>query len=123
MKTTTFPSTIIPLDGVIDINMPKALGLTAKVLIHERARKLKLYDQSIDCDIKGQDKDGKKIAVNTLGRWLFGVPGFDGNIRISTENEKVVIHYPKAAPQDVHDLLSKLKEMVLTEILHANKEF
>lgn len=121
MKKTTFPSTALPIDGVIDIDMPKALGLTAKVLIHERARKLEFYNQPIDCDIEGQDKNGKKIAVNTVGRWLFGVPGFDGNIRISTENEKVLIHYPKEAPQEVHDLLSKLKETVLREILHSNK--
>ena len=65
----------MPLDMQVGVHSSKPLGLTAKVLIHEAARALPLYDQSIECDAKGQSNEGKKIKVDTVGRWLFGVLG------------------------------------------------
>ena len=112
---TTFPDTAMPLDMQVGVQSSKPLGLTAKVLIHEAARTLPLYDQSIECDAKGQSNEGKKIKVDTVGRWLFGVPGYEGHIRIVAENDKVLLNYPKESPKVVHELVASLKEAVETK--------
>ena len=111
---TTFPNSVMPLDMLVDVQAPKPLGLTAKVYVHERARALSLYDEAVKCEAKGESKDGKKIAVDTVGRWLFGVPGYDGHIRIVPSDNKVQIYYPKESPKVVHELVSSLKEAVET---------
>jgi hypothetical protein len=117
MKETAiaFPNNTMALDMLVDIQMPKSLGLTAKVFIQEKARALPLYEQSIRCDARGQSNDGKEIAIDTVGRWLFGVPGYDGHIRIVSDNDKVLLHYPKESPKVVHELVSSLKEMIETK--------
>jgi len=111
---TTFPNSTMPLDMLVDIQAPKSLGLTAKVFVQEKARALPLYDQPVKCDASGQSKDGKEIAVDTVGRWLFGVPGYEGHIRIVPDNDKVSLYYPKESPKVVHELVSSLKEAVET---------
>lgn len=114
-KITMFPNTVIPLDMRVAIQSSELPGLTAKVFIQEKARSLPLYNQSIDCDAEGQSKEGKKIEVNTVGRWLFGVPGYEGHIRIVAENDKVLLNYPKESPKVVHELIASLKEAVETK--------
>ncbi|MBT9167611.1 MAG: hypothetical protein DDT19_00949 [Syntrophomonadaceae bacterium] len=109
-----FPDTAMPLDMWVDVQTPKPLGLTAKVYIHERARALPLYNQPIKCAAKGQSKDGKKIAVNTAGRWLFGIPGYGGHIRVVPARDKVLLYYPKESPKVIHELVSSLKEAAET---------
>lgn len=111
---TTFPDSTMPLDMLVDMQAPKPLGLTAKVFIQEKARALPLYDQSVKCDAHGQSNDGKKIAVDTVGRWLFGVPGYEGHIRVVPTDDKVLLYYPKESPKVVHELVSSLKEAVET---------
>jgi len=114
-KTATiFPNSTMPLDMLVDIQVSKPLGLTAKVLVHEKARTLPLYDQSVKCDAHGESNDGKKIAVDTVGRWLFGVPGYEGHIRVVPADDKVLLYYPKESPKVVHELVSSLKETVET---------
>ena len=108
----TFPSDAMRLDMLVDIQTPKSLGLTAKVFIQEKARTLPLYDQSIKCDAHGESNDGKKIAVDTVGRWLFGVPGYEGHIRVVPTEDRVSLYYPKESPKVVHELVSYLKETV-----------
>lgn len=117
MKKTAivFPDTAMPLDMQVNVQLSKPLGLTTKVLIHEAARALPLYDQTIECDAKGQSNEGKKISIDTVGRWLFGVPGYDGHIRIVAENSKVLLNYPKESPKVVHELIALLKEAVETK--------
>lgn len=114
MKKTTikFPDTEMALDMRIGIQAPKPLGVTAKVYVMEQARKLPDFNQEIDCSASGQDKDDKKIEVDSLGRWLFGVPGYTGHIRISPVDDKVMIYYPKKAPKVVHEFLLSLKESI-----------
>lgn len=116
MKKTaiTFPNDTMALDMLVDIQTPKSLGLTAKVFIQEKARTLPLYDQSVKCDAHGESNDGKKIAVDTVGRWLFGVPGYEGHIRVVPADDKVLLYYPKESPKVVHELVSSLKETIET---------
>lgn len=109
---TTFPEKIGQLDAMIEINAQKPLGLTAQVYIHELARKLPLYNLEIDCEAQGQDKEGNKIAVDTVGRWLFGVPGYAGHFRIAPTGNNVSIYFPKESPKVIHDLVLQIKQTV-----------
>jgi len=113
-KTTTFPNTAMPLDMQVDIQAPKPLGVTAPFFIQHHAIQLPVYNQPIKCDAKGQDSKGKKIVVNTVGRWLFGVPGYGGHVRVVPANDKVLLYYPKESPKVVHELVASLKEAVET---------
>jgi hypothetical protein len=116
MKKTAiaFPNDTMSLDMLVDIQAQKSLGLTAEVFIKEKARTLPLYDQPVKCNAHGESKDGKKIAVDTVGRWLFGVPGYEGHIRVVPALGKVSLYYPKESPKVVHELVSSLKETVET---------
>lgn len=121
MAMHTFPSSTMPLDAQISVQMPKPLGLTAGVFVHESARLLPQYYEPIDCDMSGKDKDGKEIAVNTVGRWLFGVPGYQGHVRIVAIGDNVVLHYPTESPELVHAFLLFFKEAVETgNLLQGN---
>jgi hypothetical protein len=108
----TFPDKIGQLDEMVEINAHKPLGLTAQVYIHEVARKLPLFNQEIDCDAQGQDKEGNKIDVNTVGRWLFGVPGYAGHVRIASSANTVSIYFPKESPKAIYDLVLHVKQTV-----------
>jgi len=108
-KKQNFPEKLIPLHAKIVIKTQKPLGPTANVFVHEKARALLLYNEKINCKAKGADAKGKKIAINTVGRWLFGVPGFQGHVRIVPEAKTITIYYPEQAPEIVHNLLNELK--------------
>lgn len=112
---TIFPNSPMPLNIAIEVRAPKPLGLTAiKIYVHERARALALYHQPITCDAEGRAADGAKIAVNTVGRWLFGVPGYGGRIRVVAVDDNVLLYYPKESPKLVHELISSLKAVIET---------
>jgi len=49
----------------------------------------------------------------TVGRWLFGIPGFRGHLVISGN----VICIPKETPEIVIDLLLKLKDKLEGEVI------
>ena len=105
-----FPNISMPLDAQVDIQTPKPLGVTAEIFINEITRKLSMYNQPIKCSANGKDTKGKKIAVNTVGRWLFGVPGYGGHIRVVPSADKVLVYYPNKSPKVVHELIASLKE-------------
>ena len=110
--TNTFPERSLPLDATIDIMTEKPLGPAAQVIIQETARKLPLYNEPIECHAEGRDDQGHPIQVNTLGRWLFGVPGYKGHVRVVPDVEKVTMYYPSAAMQIVHELIRAIKEVM-----------
>ena len=111
-RTQNFPEKLTPLHAKIVIKTQKPLGPTANVFVHEQARILPLYNEKINCEAKGVEAKGKKIAVGTVGRWLFGVPGFQGHVRIVPEAKTITIYYPEQAPKIAHDLLNELKRAI-----------
>ena len=96
----------------IDINVGRALGLTAKVFLQEQGRTLPAYNQKIACTDIGKDADGNEIKVDTVGRWLFGVPGYDGHLRVTSDDETTRIYYPSNSAEVVHQFLLELKHAV-----------
>lgn len=96
------------LNKVITIYTQRNLGATASVWLHEIARKLKEYNLPVDCWQVGKDAAGNEIKIDRLGRFLFGVPGYDGHIRIVANGSEVTIHYP-SEPVEAEMLMNKIK--------------
>ncbi len=111
-----YPSKFMPLNKKTEIKSKKILGLTAPVYIREIARKISLYSQKIECEAQGKSKDSKKISINNLGRWLFGVPGYNGHCRIVSRDKKITIYYPKESPENIHIFINLLKKTIEEEI-------
>lgn len=112
MQTQNFPMRLSALNKFVTIKTPNPLGVTANVYLHEAARKMPNYNTPINCDANGVDKQGVQIRVNTLGRWLFGVPGFEPHLRIVPQGGNIVIYYPEKSPELVDTFLHELKDTV-----------
>lgn len=96
------------LDKTITIDTKKNLGATASVWLHEIARKLEEYNLPIDCWQIGKDTIGNEIKINCLGRFLFGVPGYDGHLRMVTNGTELTVYYP-SEPVEAEGLMERIK--------------
>jgi len=57
-------------------------------------------------DVQGRDDAGMAVEVNTLGRWLFGIPGYQGNARFIGWPDVPYVELPEGCPEEViHGLL------------------
>ena len=54
----------------------------------------------------GESKDGKKIIVNNLSKWLFGVPGARGNLTVTRAGG--YIQLPGNTPEDTVELIKTI---------------
>lgn len=97
---------------MISIDLDRDIGITAGVYVQEIARKLPQYDEAIDFIGEGIDKMGKKILVDTAGKWLFGVPGYSGHIRIVSLDKKILLYFSSKVPATVHNLIISLKNKI-----------
>jgi len=97
-------------EKVIEINVGRPIGVAAKIAMMEVARNLPIYNQPFDSDISGVASDGQTVRVTNLGRYVFGIPGYEGILRFYTEENKVFIFYPTNASKEVEELLNSLKE-------------
>lgn len=96
----------------ISINVGKEFGITASVYIREIARKLPAYNKAFNSQEEGITNDGESIPVNSVGRWLFGVPGYEGHTRIVAVGNLVEIYFSKDLPAEANELLFSLKDKI-----------
>lgn len=96
------------LDKSLTIYTGQNLGITASVWLQEVARKLEEYNLPMDCWQVGQDSAGNEIKIDRLGRFLFGVPGYDGHLRIAANGPEVTVYYP-SEPVEAELLLQRIK--------------
>ena len=99
-------------NNLIEIQSDRNLGLTAKVFLQEKGRMIDSYNHEITCEDIGKDSEGNEIKVDTIGRWLFGVPGCDGHIRVTSEDKMLKVYYPKNSSNIIHSFLLELKQVV-----------
>jgi len=61
----------------------KVEGGSFKLYLRDQLKRVPEYHRIVELDFKveGRSSDGVPISVNTVGRWLFGVPGYAGNAR------------------------------------------
>jgi len=110
-----FPVRLHGYEAVVAICLPEPMGGGAKIYLREIAKtKLsEFYFAPIETGIFGRTDSGEKIPINTVGRWLFGVPGYMGHIRVSNwEGNLAQVEFPADSPSIVHELVNRLKEVV-----------
>ena len=61
------------------------------------------FSTRLTTDMVGKSKDGKKIVVNNLSKWLFGVPGERGKLTITRAGD--YIQLPKNTPDETVELI------------------
>lgn len=96
----------------VEIATHVAYGLTARVFLHEKARVLPEYSAPVQSAEAGVSSDDKIISINSAGRWLFGVPGFDGHLRVVPTDKILTLYFPENAPEEVRALISALKAAI-----------
>ena len=64
------------------------------------------FSTRVKTDMVGESKEGKKIAVNNLSKWLFGVPGVRGNLTITRAGD--YIQLPGNTPDEAVELIETI---------------
>lgn len=67
------------------------------------------FSTKITTDMVGEGKDGKKIPVNNLSKWLFGVPGARGNLTITKSGNYIQLpgNTPKEAVRIIEESIKE----------------
>ena len=87
-------------------------GTNLKMEVRNAAKILPLYHTpvKIEPEVTGRTDDGQEIPINTLGKWLFGVPGFAANMVVESFHENVCFRLPDV-PEAIK-LISKAVEIL-----------
>jgi hypothetical protein len=88
-------------------------GASFKVYLREKLKKVSEYHTPIELDnpgVAGRTEDGIPIPIGTLGRWLFGVPGYAGNATFDGFGDipKVVVNINPTVSAEVVGLIDRL---------------
>lgn len=110
-----YPIRLHGYGAIVAIRLPKAMGGSAKIFLRDVAKNQvrALYFKKISCDITGKTNSGDAISIDTVGKWLFGAPGYMGHIRVSNwEGRDCKVEFPQNAPAEVKDLIDAVKAEV-----------
>ncbi len=110
-----YPTRLRDRSRVLVIRLPRNMGGSAKMFVRDVAKNevKALYFANIQCDIQGKSNSGEAIPINTVGKWLFGVPGYMGHIRVSNwEGRDAKVEFPQASPPEVSQLLEATKREI-----------
>lgn len=113
MSIEKFPIRLGNLSGIFTITLPRPMEANAKIYLRNMAKGIRLYHTKIETGISGRANDGSEIPIDTIGKWLFGTPGYMGHIRVSNwDGCQCTINYPKDAPKSILQFLLELKTKV-----------
>jgi hypothetical protein len=115
MKAQKFPVRLHGKRTLVAINLPEPMGGSAKVYLRNVAKSevSELYNAPIEIGISGRTDTGEEIPINTVGRWLFGTPGYMGHVTVfNWEGHVANVEFPKDSPSVVHELIRRLKAAV-----------
>jgi len=110
-----FPVRLHGPKTLVAIRLPEPMSGSAKVFLRTVAKEQlpELFHRPIETGIAGRSNDGDEIPINTVGRWLFGVPGYMGHIVVSNwEGDLAKVEFPEGSPSVVKDLVDALKRKV-----------
>jgi hypothetical protein len=110
-----FPKRLNDYSNRVTIELPEKMGAGAKIYLREIAKEQlpALYHQPIETGISGRTDIGQEIPINTVGRWLFGTPGYMGHIRVTNwDGCDAMVEFPKDSPVIVKDLIAGMKETI-----------
>lgn len=97
----------------IEVNKPNKYGYQLKLAIRNLAKKhpnyhLKIYNEFLPTTVTNPST-WNDINVDTLGKWMFGVPGYKGHLIFDGSIEdKIIIYYPEKTPKEAIDLLNDI---------------
>lgn len=112
-RSLSFPSRLHGDLKEVIIDLPESMGGSAKLYLREIAKNLPEYRQPINAGDTGRTDSGKVIPVDTAGKWLFGVPGYQGHIQVlNWESNTCTVRFPDESPEIIHDLIEALKSAV-----------
>ena len=95
------------------IRLPRYMGGQAKIFLRNVGKEISEYHYSVYCQISGRTDNGKEIPIDNVGKWLFGVPGYMGHIRVcGFEGHDVRVEWPESSPEIVHKLVAEIKKQV-----------
>lgn len=115
MKAQEFPVRLHGYDAFVTIRLPKPMGGSAKIFLREVGKRQvgRLYHLPIETGISGRTSSGDEIPINTVGRWLFGTPGYMGHVRVlNQEGRNCKVEFPEDSPSVVFDLIAEIKRKV-----------
>lgn len=94
---------------VLKFNKKNIYEYNLKYVIRNIAKRFPEYFAPIEIEplVYGMTDSGEKIEINTLGRWIFGVPGFAGNVVFEGGEELITFRLPKESPEIAINLLTK----------------
>ena len=112
-REKTFPVRLHGPQASVLITLPEPMGGSAKLYLREVAKGLPAYREPIVVAITGRSEEGEAIPIDTVGKWLFGVPGYAGHIQVSNwKGVTCEVQYPKESPHLVHQLVATLQSKV-----------
>ncbi len=106
------------------IRLPRFIEGDAKSCLRTIARRFlwKMYSQEIETGAFGWSRKDGKISVDTVGRWIFGIPGYKGNlVVIKFEDNEATVGFPRKSPKIVHQFVTEMKEKTEKNSLSGQK--
>lgn len=116
-KPLQFPESLHGPDMVVEVRLHRHLGCHAKRFLRvagvERAPEL--FNRRIE--LTGREPCADESPINSVGRWLFGMPGhhmgYTGHLTVSNEVGTVaVLRFPQDSPDEVKALVAAVKQIV-----------
>ena len=110
MERKKYPVRLTNFNSPITIKGGKNIwGTGLKIQLRDVAKNHPMYFFPIDIgDVTGHDDSGNKIPINILGKWLFGVPGYMGHIRVDSGADVVTVHLPENCPEEAIQLTEEV---------------
>ena len=100
----------------LEFSKPNKWGGGLKIAIRQVAKKLPEYHLPIQNQVLPmtvETQEGKKIEVNTLGKWAFGVPGYAGHLVFEGYNQReIAVYYPEGSPRELLEMLEKAVKLL-----------
>lgn len=92
---------------LVEIPIPNPQGSGVKQYIKAMVKEHPLFNHPVKTDppINGWSYKGEPITINTLGLWIFGTTGYDGNVRFLPDEGRIRIQVPLEAPEEVEILV------------------
>ena len=113
-KSIMLPSRMEFGDNPIEIFANYAI---TKIDLRVEAKNNQLYSLKVDNGGKcGKNEDGSPIEINTLGKWLFGVPYYKGHIQVIDNNDyTTTILLPQDCPKESVQLIKNTINIITTK--------
>lgn len=109
-----FPARLVGWEFFEEICLPEVMDIkAARLFIRNTAKShRRLYFMPIETGVLAETRFTGIIPVDTLGRWLFGVPGYRGHTNILVQGSHCKIEFPRETPLIAQILIVCVREAI-----------